>query len=59
MLVSDVQPVAIRSAVFCVICNLCCAVCDAMGDQTVFAYSRIGRVIVLYVVNSVSLSFPQ
>ena len=32
---------------------------DEMGDQIVLAYSRMGRVIVLYVVLSVSFDFPQ
>ena len=34
-------------------------VLDVIGDHIVFAYSIIGRVIVLYVVVSVSLDFPQ
>lgn len=34
-------------------------VSEAMGDHTVFAYSVIGRVIVLYVVVRVSLFLPQ
>ena len=32
---------------------------DMMGDQIVLAYSRMGLVIVLYVMLSVSLDFPQ
>ena len=44
---------------FCVVCSLAMLVSEAMGDQTVFAYSMIGRVIVLYVVVRVSLLLPQ
>src|SRR5664279_823308 len=54
-----VHPVAILRAVFCVICSLLMFVWDAIGDQMVLAYSRIGRVIVLYVVIRVSFCFPQ
>ena len=59
MLVSSVHPVIVRSALFCVVCSLEMFVSEAMGDHTVFAYSVIGRVIVLYVVVSVSLFLPQ
>ncbi len=31
----------------------------AIGDQTVLAYSSVGRVIALYVVTMVSFCFPQ
>ena len=58
-LVSSVQPVIVRSALFCVVCSFVMFVSEAMGDHTVFAYSVIGRVIVLYVVVSVSLALPQ
>ena len=34
-------------------------VSEMMGDQIVLAYSRIGRVMALYVVMSVSLDCPQ
>ena len=34
-------------------------VSDVMGDHIVLAYSMMGRVIVLYVVLSVSFVFPQ
>lgn len=57
--VSAVQPVAVRSAVFCIVCSVLMFVFDAMGDQTVLPNSRIGRVIVLYVVMIVSFCFPQ
>ena len=44
---SIVQPVAIRNALFCIVCSLSMFVGDVVGDQTVEAYSRMGRVIVL------------
>lgn len=59
MLVSSVHPVAVLSAVFCIVCSLFMFVSDVMGDQMVLAYSIMGRVIVLYVVISVSFVFPQ
>ena len=59
MFVSCVQPVAILRAVFCVVCSLCMFVSDTIGEQIVFAYSSVGRVIVLYVLSSVSFVFPQ
>ena len=59
MLVSDVCPVAILKAVFCIICNLFICVCEIMGDHIVQAYSRRGRVSALYVCMSVSFCFPQ
>lgn len=59
MLVSRVQPVIVLSAWFCMVCSFVVLVSDMMGDQIVLAYSMIGRVIVLYVVVSVSLAFPQ
>ena len=57
--VSSVHPVIVRSAEFCIVCNLFMFVFDMMGDQIVPAYSRMGLVIVLYVMLSVSLDFPQ
>ena len=56
---SCVHPVAILSAVFWIVCSFCVFVSDMMGDQTVLVYSSIGRVIVLYVLISVSLVLPQ
>ena len=56
--VSSVHPVIVRSAEFCIVCNLFMFVFDMMGDQIVLAYSRIGLVIVLHVMLSVSLDFP-
>ena len=48
-----------RSAEFCMVCNLFMFVFDMMGDQIVLAYSRMSLTIVLYVMLSVSLDFPQ
>ena len=59
MLVSDVCPVAILKAVFCIICSLFICVCDTMGDQIVHAYSKRGRLSALYVCIKVSFCFPQ
>ena len=59
MFVSAVQPVIIRSAVFCIVCSLFMFVCEAIGDQIVDAYSIIGNVMDLYVCRSVSLLCPQ
>jgi len=61
MLVSRVQPVMVLRAWFCIVCSLLMFVSDAIGDQMVLAYSMRGRVIVLYVVVtvSVSLALPQ
>ena len=59
MFVSCVHPVAMRSAVFCMVWSFCVLVSDIIGDHTVFVYSSIGLVIVLYVVSSVSFVLPQ
>ena len=59
MLVSRVHPVAILRAVFCTVCMAWMFVLDAMGYQTVPAYSRTGSVMALYVVVSVSFCFPH
>ena len=48
--VSVVHPIAILSAVFCVICSLLMFVSDASGDHIVETYSSMGLVMVLYVV---------
>lgn len=56
---SAVQPVATLSAVFWIVCNFDIDVSDAICDQVVFVYSRIGLVIVLYVAAIVSLDFPH
>ena len=47
VLVPRVHPVAIRRAMFCVVCSLLMLVSDAIGDHTVDAYSSVGQVIVL------------
>ena len=57
--VSCVQPVIVLSAMFCAVCNLLVFVSAMIGDHVVFAYSSMGRVIVLYVTISVSLDLPQ
>ena len=57
--VSSVHPVIVRSAEFCIVCSLFMLVFDMMGDQIELAYSRMGLIIVLYVMLSVSLVFPQ
>ena len=57
--VSRVHPVIVLSALFCIVCSFLMFVSEVMGDQIVFAYSMTGRVIVLYVVASVSFVFPQ
>ena len=59
MLVSRVQPVIVRRAIFWVVWSLEMLVLDIIGDQIVLAYSRMGRAIVLYVVLSVSFDLPQ
>ena len=55
--VSVVHPVAILSAVFCVICCLFMFVSNASGDQMVETYSSMGLVMVLYVARIVSFCF--
>ena len=59
MFVSCVQPVMVLSAMFCIICSLLVLVFAMIGDHIVFAYSSMGRVIVLYVTICVSLVLPQ
>ena len=59
VLVSRVHPVMVRNAWFCTVCSFVMFVFEMIGDQTVFAYSIMGRVIVLYVVMSVSFALPQ
>lgn len=53
-----VQPVAMRSAVFCVICSFLMCVVAVSGCQAVWAYVRIGRMYCLYVVEMSSLECP-
>ena len=59
VLVSVVHPVAILSAVFCVICSLLMFVSDASGDHMVETYSSMGLVMSLYVAMIVSFCFPH
>ena len=56
---SSVYPVMVLRALVCVVWSLVMFVSEAMGDHTVLAYSIIGRVIVLYVVDSASAFLPQ
>ena len=57
--VSVVHPVAILSAIFCVICSLLMFVSDASGDHMVEMYSSMGLVMALYVAMIVSLCFSH
>ena len=59
MSVSVVHPVAMLSAVFCVICSLLMFVSDASGDHMVETYSSMGLVMALYVAMIVSFCFPH
>ena len=59
MFVSVVHPVAILSAVFCVICSLLMFVSDASGDHMVETYSSMGIVMALYVAMIVFFCFPH
>ena len=53
-----VHPVAILSAVFCVICSLLMFVYDATGDHMVEPYSSMGLVMALYIARIVSFCPP-
>ena len=53
------HPVAILSAVFCIICSLSMLVSDALDDQMVEVYSSMGLVMALYVASMVSLCLPH
>ena len=58
--VSVVHPVAILSAVFCIICSLLMVVSDASGDHNmVETYSSMGLVMALYVAMIVSFCLPH
>ena len=59
MLVSGVHPVAILSAVFCVICSLLMFVMDTNGNPIVEAYSNMDLVMGLYMISIISLYFPH
>ena len=54
-----VHPVAILSAVFCVICCLLMFMSDDIGDHMVETYSSMGLVMVMYVARIVSFCFPN
>ena len=54
-----VHPVAILSAVFCVIYSVLMFVSDASGDHTLETYSRMGLVMALYFVSILSFCFPH
>ena len=57
--VSVVHPVAILSAVFCVIFNLLMFVSDASGDHMVETYSSMALVMDWYVARIVSFCSPM
>ena len=55
-----VHPVVMRSAVFCTVCNLFVFVSDIVDDQIVLPNSSsVIQMMVVYVLSSVSLDFPQ
>ena len=54
-----VHPIAILSAVFCVICSLLMFVSDASGDHMVETSSSMGLVMALYIAMIVSFCFPH
>ena len=53
------HPVAILSALFCMVLSLVKFVAEMMGDQTVLPYSKTDLVNALNVVISVSFCFPH
>ena len=57
VLVSVVNPVAILSAVFCVICSFFMFVSDVSGDPMAETYSSMGLLMALYVASMVSFCF--
>ena len=57
--VSVVHPVAILSAVFCVICSFLMFMSDASGDHMVETYSSMGLVMTLNVAMIASFCFPH
>ena len=59
VLVSVVYPVAIMSAVFCVICSLLMFVYNSSGDRMVKTYSSMGLVMALYVASIVYFVFSM
>ena len=59
MFVSRVQPVAIRKAVFSIVCSFLMLFFDTKGLHMVFAYSKMGRVIALKVEKINSYCLPH
>ena len=59
MFVSGVHSVIVLSAMFCTVCSLLVFVSAMIGDHLVFAYSSMGRMIILYVTISFSLDLHQ
>ena len=59
MIVSVVHPVAILSAVFCVICSLLKFVSYTTGDHMVETYSSMGLVMTVYVAKTVFFCSPH
>ena len=57
--VAVIHPVAILSAVFCVICSLLMFVSDVIGNHMVETYSSMGLVMALYVARIVFFCFPH
>lgn len=57
--VSLVQPVAMRRAVFCIVCRCLVFVLEMIVLHVVFAYSNMGRVMVLNVEIMSSLCLPH
>ena len=58
-MLSCAHPVAILSAVFCIICSLSMLVSDVLGNHMVEAYSSTGLVMALHVASIVSLCLPH
>ena len=59
MFLSVVHPVAILSAVFCVICSLLMFVPDAIGNHMVETYSSMGHVMAFMLRGSFPFVFPM
>ena len=54
-----VQPVAMRSAVFCVVCNFSMCVSAVSGRQAVCAYESMGLMYCLLIFVMSSLEYPK
>ena len=59
MLVSAEHPVAMRRAEFWTVSNFLMDLSEMMVDQVGLAYSKMGRVIALYVCDMVSMDMPH